>query len=88
MPFQYDHVEFYDFNPETDEMEKVCTVYLVKGKLTYEGRLADQTKREIESNKDLDSYRELGAYPVLARLEHVYKGTYCHATGVIPATAL
>lgn len=85
---RYAHVDFWSWNPENKQHEKICTVYLVDGKLSYEGEKARMVKKSVETNEDLDEYRKMGGYSLLAQMPHAFHGSYFYATDVVDATIL
>lgn len=83
MPQQdHNYVDFMSYNPESDSMEKVCRVYLTKGKLFYEGEQAEDIKKLVDNHDLLKHFAKMGPYSVLSMLSKVFSGGYFHATMV------
>ncbi len=83
MPQQnHDYVDFFQYDSETDKMEKVCRVYLTNGKLFWEGKQAKEVKKLVESTDELKPYVERGGYSLLAILSQFFKAGYFYATNV------
>ena len=76
MPARYDHVIFKSYSETSDEFEDACTVYLVNGKLIYEGPDADDIKKAIEDNDMLKPYLKAGGYALLAQMPQAFTGSY------------
>lgn len=85
---RYDSVLFQAYNGEINEMETVCTVSLVNGKLVYEGKQADECKKMVKQSDYLEPFRKIGGYTLLAELCHAFQGSYFWATPVKEATIL
>jgi hypothetical protein len=85
---KYDRVDFFSYDHESKEEKKVCSVYLVKGKLVYEGERASGVEKMVNDDDYLKPFREISPYAVLDRLQFAFKSTFFYATGVVGASAL
>ena len=88
MPRPYDQVEFKSWSKSMKDFETVCTATLVKGKLHYTGKEAEDIKQMVDENPHLEEYRAIGGYTLLAQLTYAYAGSYFYATDVQEASLI
>lgn len=89
MPDPYDHVDFFEYDGDSDSVEKIATASLIDGKVIFDGPGADSVERVVRESDSLKPYLKRDGYQLLAQLPVEFShGTYFNCSEVKEATIL